>query len=159
MSSLAAFAEQGLLTRRVTREVDSETFDGLAGRIADGLEWGVGALVEADGRALFVYEDDIWKLPGGGVEPGEDRQDALEREVREETGVGIVDPELAAVSEVTVTHEGARATFRFGTYRADPVDTTTTADPGLPGEAIERVAWHESTPENCLDSDLLARLR
>ena len=31
-----------------------------------------------------------WELPGGKVDPGEDERSALEREIREELGVGIV---------------------------------------------------------------------
>lgn len=31
-----------------------------------------------------------WELPGGKVDPGEGEQEALEREIREELGVGIV---------------------------------------------------------------------
>ncbi len=35
---------------------------------------------------LYVAKQDYYKLPGGGVEGGEDRVEALRREVKEETG-------------------------------------------------------------------------
>ncbi|MBX0323484.1 NUDIX hydrolase [Halomicroarcula sp. F13] len=160
MPSLAAFEDDGVYTRRVTRTVETDAFEAFRRRVEDGLAWGVGALVEdsAD-RLLLVYEDETWKLPGGGVEPDENRRAALVREVREETGVGVTPDELLAVTEVTLTDGGRETQFHFGTYRAAPGDTTLAADPGLDGEAIERVEWRGSVPENCLDYDLLQRFR
>lgn len=158
MPSLSAFADRGIVTRRVARRTDEPGFKSVRDRLDRGLAWAVGALVTDDDRALFVYEDDTWKLPGGGVEPGESRTEAVKREVREETGVRIAVDELAAVSEVTVRHDGRAATFYFGTYRGTPIETELTRDPGLAGEDIEKVAWHRSPPSDCLDGDLLERL-
>ncbi|MFU1781557.1 NUDIX hydrolase [Haloarcula japonica] len=160
MPTLADFADRDLLTRRVTRETDAAGVDGVRARADRGLHWAVGALVtDPADRTLFVYEDDIWKLPGGGVEAGETRRKAVQREVREETGVNITVDELVAVTEVTVTDGGREATFFFGTYRGTPASTTLASDPGLDGEGIETVRWRESVPENCLDETLVRRLR
>ena len=160
MPSLSAFAEQDVVTRRVTRETDASGFESLRNRLDRGLAWAVGALVEDDrNRLLVVYEDDVWKLPGGGIEVGETREEAVVREVREETGVECIVDDLAAVTEVTVTNDGRRAMFFFGTYRATPASVDPAADPGLPDEAIERVAWKASVPEDCLDGSLVRRLR
>ena len=47
-----------------------------------------------EGRILLVRrgdEENMWSLPGGGMDPGESLEDAAVREVREETGL-IVEP-------------------------------------------------------------------
>jgi 8-oxo-dGTP diphosphatase len=67
----------------------------------------VGAIVRhSDGRILVIQRDHPpaegrWSLPGGRVEPGEDAEAAVVREVREETGLDV-----AVVREVgTVTRQ------------------------------------------------------
>jgi 8-oxo-dGTP diphosphatase len=56
----------------------------------------VGAVVHDDsGRLLLIQRDHdphggLWSLPGGRIEPGESAEQALVREVREETGLDVV---------------------------------------------------------------------
>ncbi len=47
------------------------------------------AVIVRDGRAAMVYSRRYayYKFPGGGIEPGESREEALLREAREETGL------------------------------------------------------------------------
>jgi ADP-ribose pyrophosphatase YjhB (NUDIX family) len=50
-------------------------------------------IVDADDRMLLAHWNEgrraAWTLPGGGLEPGEDPEHAVRREVREETGFRV----------------------------------------------------------------------
>ena len=50
------------------------------------------AIIVSDGRIAMIHslEKNYYKLPGGGIEPGESKEDALIRETLEETGLHIV---------------------------------------------------------------------
>ncbi len=54
----------------------------------------VGALMERDGKVLLQLRnhkpfEGCWGLPGGHIEKGEKAEDAIRREVKEETGMGF----------------------------------------------------------------------
>ncbi|MFJ6481626.1 MULTISPECIES: NUDIX hydrolase [unclassified Streptomyces] len=47
--------------------------------------------LDDDGRVLLIHrtDNDLWALPGGGVDTGESAADAAVRETREETGFDV----------------------------------------------------------------------
>ncbi|UJW33230.1 NUDIX hydrolase [Saccharothrix sp. AJ9571] len=61
-----------------------------------------GIALDEDGRLLLIRRANepgagLWSLPGGRVESGETDNDALVREMREETGLEVVPGELVGV--------------------------------------------------------------
>ncbi|KAB1196002.1 MULTISPECIES: NUDIX domain-containing protein [Haloferax] len=150
--------DDGVVQRRNRRDLDADTFDRLATRIRDGLDWGVAGFCDRDGSILLVRQDGKWVLPGGGVESGESKTDALVREIREETGLEATIETLRVVTEQTFTHGDDAVTFHFAIYDV-AVDGELTDDPGLEDEAIADVSWFETPPEDTLDRPLVAFLR
>jgi 8-oxo-dGTP diphosphatase len=64
----------------------------------------VAAILHRDG-AYFATQrgygefEGMWEFPGGKIEPGESREDALKREIQEELGVDIYIKELLCTTE------------------------------------------------------------
>jgi nucleoside triphosphatase len=63
----------------------------------------VGALIFNQEDKVLLLKSDKWRdkyvIPGGHIELGETMEDALRREVKEETGLDIYDIEFASLQE------------------------------------------------------------
>ena len=63
----------------------------------------VGAICRDKNSILLVEHEkkgkQYWLLPGGGLQPGETMDEALEREVAEETTVGIITGKCVCICE------------------------------------------------------------
>jgi 8-oxo-dGTP diphosphatase len=84
----------------------------------------VGALItDVDGRVLLVLRGHEpgkgqWSVPGGRINPGETPENALVREVHEETGLHIVVQELLGHLTIPI---GADDAYAVSDYRCQVV--------------------------------------
>jgi 8-oxo-dGTP diphosphatase len=98
------------------------------------------ALVETRKGILVVSKDGrTFLTPGGGARPRESRQDAAIRELKEETGMKVV--EIAYLFDFTgVTHRGARG----GLFKnAHKVYLATATGVPRPSREIKSVAYYD----------------
>ena len=76
------------------------------GHCAESVELTVLCLIQ-DGNRLLLQNrlDEDWKgytFPGGHVEPGESFVDAVVREMKEETGLDIINPRIVGIKQFPI---------------------------------------------------------
>jgi len=106
--------------REIQRDIVSALIFSKDGKLFQGMK---------DEERGGVYYD-CWHLPGGGVEPGEDKESALKREIKEETGMDIsaykvvlIDDSGEGVSKkILPSQEEVLCKMRFNVYRVDISD-------------------------------------
>ena len=100
---------------------------------------GAYGVVRRDGWVLLVWdqEDREWYFPGGGIEAGESPEEALAREVTEETGFRLVSC-TPLVDADQPTAKGVTKQCHF--FLADVDDT----EPGPAEHVVEWVPLHEA---------------
>jgi 8-oxo-dGTP diphosphatase len=103
----------------------------------------LGAVTDSRGRLLFVAQQKgpfggHWLLPGGGVEPGESAEEAIVREIQEETGMVMKNVRFVAVYEM-------RGRWTGGDYHIMMMGFTGTADGEIPpdfvGDGVGAARW------------------
>ena len=104
---------------------------------------GVGAVVVRDGKALVVKRaheprKGEWSLPGGLLELGESLQDAVRREIKEETSLDIdVGPIIETFDRV---HRDDHGKIRYHFVIVDFLCWANGGD-AAPGSDADGVAW------------------
>jgi 8-oxo-dGTP diphosphatase len=143
---------------------------GTAGRTADPTAATripcVGAVIRDDtGRLLMILRGHdpgrgLWSIPGGRIEPGESAEEAVVREVREETGVEVRCGPLLGTAELPGS---AGAIVDIRDYRAYP--TAGSAATPTAGDDAADVRWVSDAEAASMDergevtTGLLAALR
>jgi mutator protein MutT len=121
---------------------------------------GVGAVLVHEGRVLLIRRGKEplrgrWVVPGGTVEAGETLQEALVREIREETGIVVRPREVVLVFDRIERDGGGAVRYHYVIidYLCDYVSGTPRA--GSDAEAVAFVAPDElaaySLPEKALN--------
>ena len=108
---------------------------------------GVGAVIVRDGRALLIKRGHEprkgeWSLPGGLVHLGESLEDAVRREVREETGLDVDLGPIVETFDRVHRDDDHRVRYHFVI-----IDYLCVAPDGEPkaGSDAEAVAWSTAT--------------
>lgn len=112
---------------RVTLEVGDRFFESARTPLGTSRRAEVLAVVVGpSGRVLVhtkrFYPPNVYRLISGGIRPGERVEDALEREIREETGQSFQRRCLIGVITYEILHKGHRLDFASYVYRVDMAD-------------------------------------
>ncbi|MFX0113603.1 MAG: NUDIX hydrolase [Candidatus Hodarchaeota archaeon] len=142
--------ESELYVRRSAERFQQENFTNI----------GVGALIfhpSGDGRMLFVKEKRLiqgkeveqWAAPGGGAVDEDDRvEDALQREIQEETGIEIEIGKLHLVDRVLGKDPVGHSLYDF--YFLTFAASALTEDICPKDSKTIEAAWMKSLPEALL---------
>lgn len=99
---------------------------------------GAKMMVFAQGKLLLVkigYSHRCWVLPGGGVNRGEKPIEAAMRELKEESGVVVLEPEY--VGERIHNYQYKRVTMSYFTQTINEVDLV------IDGQEITNAGWFD----------------
>ena len=105
----------------------------------------VYAIIQQDRKILLIntIHTGTYSLPGGGIELGEQIEDALRREVREETGIEIEDLRFHCFDEHFFYYDPLDVAFHsfMFFYLCRPVTTALCPDDQVEDDAVEKPRW------------------
>lgn len=123
---------------------------------SDALE-NIGNIVLEGGHGFCFYKNKLvvvyserkgyWSLPGGGIEKGETYEEALVREIREETNMKVLYSELLGYQDIHKQNEIVRQTRSFcivepfGDFINDPDGDITKIEFINPEEFQKYIEW------------------
>lgn len=104
---------------------------------------GVGALIPRGDEILLVERGreplkGYWSLPGGVVEAGEGLEEAIRREVLEETGLDVQPESVVEIFERVIRDENGRPEYHY--VLIDYLCTIRQGEPRA-GDDVSRTAW------------------
>lgn len=83
--------------------------------LGDKILQGVHAFCFCNGKLVIVYSEErgYWSPPGGGIEPNENIEEAVIREIREETNMKVIYQELIGYQDIYEPDRIIRQTRSF----------------------------------------------
>jgi ADP-ribose pyrophosphatase len=123
----------------------------------------IGGVVIKDDRVLLVRRGKPpafgeWAIPGGSVELGETLKHAVEREIREETGVTVRAGEVCHLFEAVKRDDDGRVRFHY--VIIDLIAEHLSGEP-VPASDVTEAAWlgSEALEDRDVNKSTLALLR
>ena len=114
----------------------------------------VGCFIEHDGKFLLLHRHshkangDKWGLPAGKVDAGEEKKQAVLREIEEETGLKFDAPSVHYFDSRFVRHDDFDFDWHmFSTHVSEPVSVTI--------NPLEHQDFRWVTPEEAFQMDLM----
>lgn len=107
-----------------------------------------GFVYDGEGRLLLIRHADEpgWLQPGGMVELEESLEEALRREIREETGVEVVVEEPFFLWRGEYVHDGDCLTWYSSLFFAEAIGSSIGDDLGIDEEEIVDADWFTELP-------------
>jgi 8-oxo-dGTP diphosphatase len=144
-----------------TKRVRRPRFETVARRIKrNGAPYGAHTIVAHDGSMLLVRHDgvDLWVLPGGRADDGEQFREAARRELREEAGIDGEFCGLAILGRVSFV---CAEYSTWGVLPIFEVRVSEHSEPSIrdPDDEISAAAWFEELPSDTRDREELRRWR
>ena len=112
-----------------------------------------GVVFDSQGKVLLAQRGRApakgkWSLPGGVVHVGEELEEALKREIREETGVDVHMERLLCVSSRILKDRDGRVRYHY--ILLDYLCVMTGGD-ARAGSDVEQVRWVDIDGVSCFD--------